>query len=206
MLFTLLLGFAAQGHTQEATTGAVALDEATSEAIATAKKNGNRVVELQTNLGLLHLELFTEKAPKSVANFIAYVESEFYNGTVFHRVIEGFMIQGGGMDLRLEAKETRDPVQNEADNGLKNEKFTIAMARTGDPHSATAQFFINTADNGFLDHKSKTPSGWGYAVIGKLIGGKAIAEWMSKAPTGPAGPFPSDVPAIPLVIEKAVVL
>ncbi len=206
MLFSFLLGFAIPGQAQEPTDTTATLDEATSSAIALAKKNGNRVVELQTNLGLLHLELFTEKAPKSVANFISYVESEFYNGTVFHRVIEGFMIQGGGMDLRLEAKETRDPVQNEADNGLKNEKFTVAMARTGDPHSATAQFFINTADNGFLDHKSKTPSGWGYAVIGKLIGGNAIAEWMSKAPTGPAGPFPSDVPVIPLVIEKAGVL
>ncbi len=182
------------------------MSEGIASAITLAKKNGNVVIELQTNLGPLHLELFPQKAPQSVANFVSYVESDFYNGTVFHRVIEGFMIQGGGMDLRLEKKETKAPIENEADNGLKNEPFTVAMARTGDPHSATAQFFINTANNGFLDHQSKTQSGWGYAVIGQLIGGKEIAEWMSKAPTGPGGPFPSDVPVIPLVIEKAVVL
>lgn len=183
-----------------------ALDQSIINAIETAKKNGNPVIELQTNLGTLHIELFAKKAPKSVENFVAYTKDQFYDGTVFHRVIEGFMIQGGGMDLRLESKPTRDAIQNEADNGLKNDKFTVAMARTGDPHSATAQFFINTANNSFLNHKSKTPSGWGYTVIGTLIGGMAIAEWMSKAPTGPAGSFPSDVPVIPLVIEKAIVL
>jgi len=176
------------------------------EAIAGSKAAGFTVIELQTNLGALQFELYPEKAPRSVENFVTYVKDGFYDGTVFHRVIEGFMVQGGGLDLRLEKKETRKPVQNEADNGLKNKKFTLAMARTGDPHSATAQFFINTADNTFLDHKSKTPAGWGYAVIGKMIGGSAIAEWMSKAPTGPAGPFASDVPTIPLVIEKATEL
>jgi len=121
-------------------------------------------------------------------------------------VIEGFMIQGGGLDLRLETKPTDKPVLNEADNGLSNQKFTVSMARTGDPHSATAQFFINTANNKFLDHKSKTDTGWGYAVIGRVIGGMRIAEWMSKAPTGPAGPLPSDVPITPMVIEKATIL
>lgn len=181
-------------------------DETTAKAVELAQKNGNPVVALQTNLGTLYLELFPEKAPKSVENYLTYVNDGFYDGTVFHRVIEGFMIQGGGMDLRLETKDTRAPVINEADNGLRNEKFTLAMARTGDPHSATSQFFINTADNEFLNHKNKNPAGWGYAVIGKLIGGSKIAEWMSKAPTGPAGPFPSDVPVTPLVIEKAVVL
>ncbi len=181
-------------------------DEATARAVNQAQDAGHPVVALQTNLGTLHLALFPEEAPKSVENFLAYVKDGFYNGTVFHRVIEGFMIQGGGMDLRLEAKDTRDPVINEADNGLLNEQFTLAMARTGDPHSATSQFFINTANNGFLDHKGKTPTGWGYAVIGKLVSGMRIAEWMSKAPTGPAGPFPSDVPVTPLIIEKAQLL
>jgi len=181
-------------------------DPATASAVKQAKKNGNPVIALYTNLGTLHLELYPEKSPKSVANFVKYVQDSFYDGTIFHRVIEGFMIQGGGLDLRLEKKKTRDPVVNEADNGLLNEKFTISMARTGDPHSATAQFFINTADNDFLNHKVKEPSGWGYAVIGKMIGGMQIAEWMSKAPTGPAGPFSSDVPITPMVIEKATVL
>jgi len=182
------------------------IDAATTSAVKQAHNNGNPVVLLETNLGALYLELLAQKAPKSVANFVTYVQDGFYDGTVFHRVIEGFMIQGGGFDLRLEIKETRDPVDNEADNGLLNEKFSVAMARTGDPHSATSQFFINAANNEFLNHKSKTPPGWGYAVIGKLIGGMRIAEWMSKAPTGPAGPFSSDVPITPLVIEKATLL
>ena len=195
----LILGFSLQVTAQESASPAVL------EAIQTARGNGNEVVELQTSLGPLHLELYSEQAPKSVENFLTYVKDGFYDGTVFHRVIEGFMIQGGGLDARLEPKDTRDPIINEADNGLKNEKFTVAMARTGDPNSATAQFFINTANNGFLDHKSKTQAGWGYAVVGRVIGGMRIAEWMSKAPTGPAGPFASDVPVIPIVIEKALI-
>lgn len=181
-------------------------DEDTLLAVKQAHDADHPVVALQTNLGTLHLELFPAQAPKSVENFLTYVKDGFYDGTVFHRVIEGFMIQGGGLDLRLEAKETREPVANEADNGLQNEPFTLAMARTGDPHSATAQFFINTANNDFLNHKSKTPAGWGYTVIGKLVGGMRIAEWMSKAPTGPGGQFPSDVPITPIVIEKAQLL
>jgi len=140
-----------------------------------AQKNGNPVIALETNLGTLHLELYPDKSPKSVENFVQYVEDGFYDGTIFHRVIEGFMIQGGGLDLRLEKKKTR-------------------------------QFFINTANNEFLNHKGKEPSGWGYAVIGRMLGGMQIAEWMSKAPTGPAGPLPSDVPITPMVIEKATIL
>ena len=181
-------------------------DPATAQAVESAQNDNLPVVVLQTNLGTLTMELYPEHAPKSVENFLSYLEDDFYNGTVFHRVIEGFMIQGGGLNLRLEVKETRPPVVNEADNGLLNEKFTIAMARSGDPHSATSQFFINTADNTFLNHKGKTPTSWGYTVIGKLIGGMRIAEWMSKAPTGPAGPYPSDVPVTPLIIENALLL
>ena len=179
------------------------VDEATEQAVQQAQDAGNAVVVLQTNVGALHLALFPEQAPKSVENFLTYVKDGFYDGTVFHRVIEGFMIQGGGLDIRLEAKDTREPVINEADNGLLNEPFTLAMARTGDPHSATSQFFINTANNEFLNHKGKSPTGWGYTVFGKLIGGQRIAEWMSKAPTGSAGRFAADVPLAPLIINKA---
>ena len=217
LLFGLFLQFATTADAQSAVNNAAndtasdkaiskITDPATVSAVKQAQQNGNPVVALHTNLGTMHLELYPEKSPKSVENFVKYVQDNFYDGTIFHRVIEGFMIQGGGLDLRLEKKKTRDPVLNEADNGLRNEKFTIAMARTGAPHSATAQFFINTADNDFLNHKAKEASGWGYAVIGRMIGGKRIAEWMSKAPTGPAGPFPSDVPVTPMVIEKATVL
>ena len=175
-----------------------AQESASDQALEAARENGNPVVELHTNLGLLQLEMFPARSPKSVENFLRYVNKGHYDGTVFHRVIEGFMIQGGGLDLRLEPKPTDTPVVNEADNGLSNQKFTVALARTGDPHSATAQFFINTANNQFLDHKSKTSTGWGYAVMGQVIGGKRIAEWISKAPTGP-----SDVPVTPIVVEKA---
>jgi len=164
------------------------------------------VVKVMTNLGPLHFELLPKQAPKSVENFKSYISSGYYNGTVFHRVIEDFMIQGGGFDLRLESKVTRAPIPNEADNMLKNSKFTIAMARTADPNSATAQFFINVADNDFLNHKSKNQSGWGYTVFGRLIGGTRIAEWMSKVPTGAQGPFGSEVPLVPLVIESMEIL
>ena len=199
----LLLGTGSVATAQTTPTdGASQVDAA----IIKAQADGKPVVEVLTNLGALIIELDPAKAPKSVENFLSYVDSKFYDGTVFHRVIEGFMIQGGGLDLRLEKKETRAPVENEADNGLANAKFSVALARTSEPHSATSQFFINTADNEFLNHKAKTQAGWGYTVIGKLIGGQAIAEWMSKAPTGPAGPFTSDVPLIPMVIESAIAL
>jgi len=204
-LFGLFLQISPAAFAQDAEKPEIT-DPETASAVVEAQKKGNPVIALETNLGTLHLELYPDKSPKSVENFVQYVEDGFYDGTIFHRVIEGFMIQGGGLDLRLEKKKTRDPVLNEADNGLLNEKFTVAMARTGEPHSATAQFFINTANNEFLNHKGKEPSGWGYAVIGRMLGGMQIAEWMSKAPTGPAGPLPSDVPITPMVIEKATIL
>ena len=204
---TQLVFFASRATAQEsAQQTADVIDEATERSIKQAQSAGHPVVALQTNLGTLHLALYADKAPKSVENFLSYVNDDFYDGTVFHRVIEGFMIQGGGLDLRLHEKDTRPPVINEADNGLLNTRYTLALARTGDPHSAKAQFFINTADNDFLNHKSKTATGWGYAVIGKLVGGMRIADWMSKAPTGPAGPFSSDVPVTPLIIKQAQLL
>ncbi len=194
----------AQSYSQQAKSTAVEiLDESAAQAVQQALTENLPVVLLQTSLGNLYVELYPDKAPESVKNFLTYVDDGFYDGTVFHRVIEGFMIQTGGVDLRLNIKETRAAVVNEADNGLLNEKFTVAMARTADPHSATSQFFINTADNHFLDHKEKTPTGWGYTVVGRLIAGERIAEWISKAPTGPAGPFTSDVPNTPVVVNKA---
>lgn len=162
------------------------------------------VVKLETSMGDIVLELYPDKAPATVANFLKYVESGFYNGTVFHRVIDGFMIQGGGMDEQLNRKDTADPVQNEADNGLKNAPYTIAMARTNDPHSATAQFFINVADNAFLNHSAKTMQGWGYAVFGKVIKGQAIVDRIKQVPTTTVG-MHQNVPVQPVTILKAVV-
>lgn len=171
-----------------------------------AESAENPRVRMTTNLGGFIIELYPDKAPKTVENFIQYVNDGHYTNTVFHRVIEGFMIQGGGFDLEFQEKETRDPVQNEADNLLPNVKFSIAMARTPDPHSATAQFFLNSADNEFLNHRAKNNSGWGYTVFGQVIDGQALVEWISKTPTGSAGPFPKDVPVYPVVIESAEVL
>ena len=155
--------------------------------------------------GVITLELDAEKAPKSTANFLSYVNSGFYNGTVFHRVIKNFMIQGGGMTADMKQKETQAPIENEAKNGLKNDKYTVAMARTGDPHSATAQFFINTVDNAFLNHSSPTAQGWGYAVFGKVVSGAEIVKKIEGLPTGRKG-FHDDVPLEDVVIEKAVVV
>jgi peptidyl-prolyl cis-trans isomerase B (cyclophilin B) len=157
---------------------------------------------MTTNMGDIVLELDREKAPKSVANFLNYVQEGFYDGTIFHRVIDGFMIQGGGFTQDFQKKSTHAPVENEANNGLQNVIGTIAMARTNDPHSATAQFFINVADNGFLDHRSPTPRGWGYAVFGKVVEGMAVVDKIRKTPTGNGGPFPTDVPRTPVIIEK----
>lgn len=162
----------------------------------------NPKVKMETSKGSFVIELYPDKAPKTVANFLDYVKSGAYEGTIFHRVIKGFMNQGGGYTVDYKKVETKDPVQNEADNGLKNLKYTIAMARTGDPHSATNQFFINTADNAFLNHTSKTMSGWGYAVFGKVIEGENIVGAISRVPTGPGGPFMKDAPRIPVVINK----
>jgi peptidyl-prolyl cis-trans isomerase B (cyclophilin B) len=158
-------------------------------------------VQINTNLGAIQVELNSEKAPKTVANFLEYVKSGHYSGTTFHRVINGFMIQGGGMTKDMVEKPTRAPIKNEADNGLKNEIGTIAMARTPDPHSATSQFFINVADNKFLDHTSKDERGWGYAVFGKVTKGMDVVEKIAKTPT-----WPGDVPTQPVIIESVVVL
>ena len=163
-------------------------------------------IRVDTSLGSFVLELYPEKAPKTVANFLRYVREGFYNGTLFHRVIDGFMIQGGGFTPDYQRKPTRAPIPNEADNGLKNTRGTIAMARTMDPHSATAQFFINVKDNPFLDHTSPTPRGWGYAVFGKVVEGMDVVDKIKRVDTGPGGPFPKDAPREPVIIEKMTLL
>jgi len=163
-------------------------------------------VKLETSLGTITLRLDRDKAPLSTDNFIAYVKSGHYDGTIFHRVIPGFMAQGGGFSADFQQKPTSKPIKNEADNGLKNTRGTIAMARTSDPNSATAQFFINYVDNGFLDYKSPTPQGWGYAVFGEVTEGMDVVDQMAKVPTGAGGPMPTDVPKTPIVIQKATVV
>ena len=166
----------------------------------------NPQVELHiTGLGVIKLELDAAKAPNSTANFLAYVNKGHYNGTVFHRVIPGFMIQGGGFEPGMTQKATDKPINNEANNGLKNDKYTIAMARTNDPHSATAQFFINVADNGFLNHTAPSAQGWGYAVFGKVVAGTDVVDKIAAVKTGQKG-FHGDVPKEDVVIEKAVTL
>jgi peptidyl-prolyl cis-trans isomerase B (cyclophilin B) len=162
------------------------------------------MVELHTNHGIIKIELDAEKAPKSVENFLAYVKKGHYDGTVFHRVIDGFMIQGGGFEAGMKQKPTDAPIENEANNGLKNVHGSVAMARTNDPHSATAQFFINVNDNDFLNHSSPTPQGWGYAVFGKVVEGLDVLDAIRKVKTGSKG-FHQDVPVDDVVIEKAVV-
>jgi peptidyl-prolyl cis-trans isomerase B (cyclophilin B) len=161
-------------------------------------------VVLKTTLGDVTLELDKEKAPLSTENFLSYVTSGHYNGTVFHRVIPGFMIQGGGFSQDMSQKSTSAPIVNEADNGLKNDRGTVAMARTSDPHSATAQFFINLKDNQFLNHTSKTPQGWGYTVFGKVVEGMDVVDKIAQVKTGTHGPH-SDVPADAIVITEAFV-
>jgi peptidyl-prolyl cis-trans isomerase B (cyclophilin B) len=163
------------------------------------------MVELHTNHGVIKLELDAEKAPKSVENFLNYVKAGHYDNTVFHRVIDGFMIQGGGFEPGMKQKPTAEPITNEANNGLKNVNGSVAMARTNDPHSATAQFFINVNDNDFLNHSSPTPQGWGYAVFGKVVEGMDIVEKIKKVKTGSKG-FHQDVPADDVVIQKAVIV
>jgi peptidyl-prolyl cis-trans isomerase B (cyclophilin B) len=163
------------------------------------------MVELHTNHGVIKLELDAEKAPKSVENFLNYVKAGHYDNTVFHRVIDGFMIQGGGFEPGMKQKPTAEPINNEANNGLKNVNGSVAMARTNDPHSATAQFFINVNDNDFLNHSSPTPQGWGYAVFGKVVDGMDIVEKIKKVKTGSKG-FHQDVPVDDVVIEKAVIV
>ncbi len=166
----------------------------------------NPKVELHiASHGVITLELDTEKAPKSVANFLAYVGKGHYNGTIFHRVIPGFMVQGGGMEPGMKEKRGDTPISNEANNGLKNNKYTVAMARTSDPHSATAQFFINASDNGFLNHTAISAQGWGYAVFGKVISGSDIVDKIEGVKTGRKGHH-DDVPVVDVVLEKAIAL
>ena len=161
-----------------------------------------KTVELQTTAGVIRIELDEAKAPITVANFLEYVNAGHYDGTVFHRVIKGFMVQGGGFEPGLKQKPTKGEIQNEANNGLKNDKYTLAMARTSAPHSASAQFFINGTNNDFLNFKSESASGWGYAVFGKVVAGTEVVDQIEKVKTGRKG-FHDDVPLEDVVITKA---
>ncbi len=163
------------------------------------------MVKLSTNFGDITLELNAEKAPITVANFLQYVESGFYDGVIFHRVIDGFMIQGGGFDADMQQKKTKDEIKNEADNGLSNDNYTIAMARTSIPDSASSQFFINATDNDFLNHTAKTPSGWGYCVFGKVVEGMDVVDKIKKVKTTSKAGH-RDVPVEAVIIEKATVV
>lgn len=185
-------------------TGAVSNQLSGSIQPATSSKpqiTGTPMIKLTTTLGTIAIALDFENAPNSAANFQQYCEEGFYEDTIFHRVINGFMVQGGGMTADMSQKETRAPIENEADNGLKNVKGSLAMARTGDPHSATAQFFINVSDNDFLDHSSKTPQGWGYAVFGQVVEGMDVVDAIKAVNTGTQGGH-RDVPVEAIVIEK----
>lgn len=165
----------------------------------------NPRVELSTNQGAIVLELYPQKAPVTVANFLQYVKSGHYNGTIFHRVKNDFMIQGGGFDASMSEKSTGNPIRNEADNGLKNDAYTIAMARLPAPHSASAQFFINVKNNDFLNHRAPTQQGWGYAVFGKVIKGREVVDRIKRVRTGTRYPH-SNVPLEPVVIQSARIL
>lgn len=170
--------------------------------LMTATAHAQTLVDIETNRGAIRIALADDKAPETVANFLRYVDEGFYDGTIFHRVIAGFMIQGGGFTADYEQKSTASPVKNEADNGLKNMRGTIAMARTSDPHSATAQFFINHRDNSNLDHRAPTMHGWGYAVFGEVVDGMNVVDAIAALKTGPGGRFRSDVPQDMVVIER----
>ncbi len=163
------------------------------------------MIKLTTNFGVITLELFADKAPATVANFEQYVKDGHFDNTIFHRVINGFMIQGGGFTAGMSQKPTREPVKNEADNGVSNKTYTIAMARTSDPHSASAQFFINVADNDFLDFRSKDSQGWGYCVFGEVVEGKEVVDNIKTVKTGRRG-MHQDVPVDDVVIEKAEIV
>lgn len=163
------------------------------------------LVKLETSMGEITLELYPDKAPATVANFLQYVKDGSYNGTIFHRVIPTFMIQGGGFDAQMNQNPTKAPIQNEADNGLTNDAYTVAMARTNIPDSATTQFFINVGDNKFLNHTAKTPQGWGYAVFGKVVKGQDVVDKIKAVPTGNKG-MHQNVPVEPVSIIKATVV
>jgi cyclophilin family peptidyl-prolyl cis-trans isomerase len=179
----------------------------TTTSFATEKKmsDSQTKIKLTTNLGAIVIQLNPEKAPLSSENFLTYVKEGFYNGTIFHRVIPGFMAQGGGFDTAFNQKAVHAPIKNEADNGLANSRGTLAMARTGDPHSATAQFFINYKDNSFLNHTSPTPSGWCYAVFAEVVEGMDVVDAMAKVATGNRGGH-QDVPKTDIVVEKAEII
>lgn len=170
-----------------------------------AKRAPEPVVKIETNMGDIIVQLDSRKAPIATANFIQYVKSGHYDGTIFHRVIKGFMIQGGGFTAEMREKRTLAPIRNEADNGLRNKKYTIAMARTSDPHSATSQFFINTSNNDFLDFKSRDGQGWGYAVFGRVIEGQKVVDKIESVLTGTRARM-DDVPLEPVIIKKAYVV
>lgn len=189
----LLLLFASQGYSAETQVQAPAKTQAQAPI----------VINMQTSLGTIVIELNAEKAPNTVANFLRYAKEGFYNDTIFHRVISGFMVQGGGFTKNFQRKNPYEAIRNEADNGLKNVRGTIAMARTSAPHSATAQFFINVANNSFLDYKEPTRRGWGYAVFGQVIEGMNVVDKMEQAKTGRRGPFRQNAPH-PLIILKKV--
>ena len=163
------------------------------------------MIKLTTNHGEITIDLDADKAPVTAKNFVAYVESGHYANTVFHRVIDGFMIQGGGFEPGMKQKSTQPPIKNEANNGLKNDKYTVAMARTSDPHSASSQFFINVGDNDFLNHTAPTPQGWGYCVFGKVVAGAEVVDKIKGVTTGRKG-FHDDVPLEDVVIQKAEVI
>lgn len=170
-------------------------------ALSVTAHAANPQVRMTTSMGVVEAELYPDKAPKTVANFLEYVKAGHYSGTIFHRVIPNFMIQGGGFETGMKEKDTRPPISIESDNGLKNETGTLAMARTGDPNSASAQFFINTTNNEFLNFRSKTPEGWGYTVFGKVTKGMDVVQKIEATPTGFRGPF-QDVPVKDVVIQK----
>jgi peptidyl-prolyl cis-trans isomerase A (cyclophilin A)/peptidyl-prolyl cis-trans isomerase B (cyclophilin B) len=166
----------------------------------------NPQVEFKTNVGSFVVELYADKAPATVDNFLRYVNDGFYRGTMFHRVIPGFVVQGGGYTKDYQQKPTREPVKNEAGNGLKNVTATLAMARTSDPHSATSQFFINLKDNSFLDHRAPNPREYGYTVFGRVVKGMDVVEKIAAIPTGAGGPFPAEVPQQAVIVEETKVL
>ena len=183
----------------------LALSASAGTAADGSPQSGNPMVKLETSKGDIVIELFKDKAPISVANFLAYVKKGQYDGTVFHRVINGFMVQGGGFDVNMKEKPTGRPIKNEADNGLKNTLYSVAMARTSEPHSASAQFFINVKTNRFLDHSGKTSEGWGYAVFGEVVDGKRVVDEIKGVRTGRVGMF-DDVPLQPVIIKKATII
>lgn len=166
------------------------------------RRMADPTVDVVTNQGTFVIVLDPTRAPKTVANFLAYVDAKHYDGTLFHRVIPTFMVQGGGFDASLEKKPVQAPVENEATNGLKNTRGTVAMARTSDPHSATSQFFVSVADNAFLDHQAKSGPGWGYCVFGKVTEGMDVVDAIKDVPTGAAGPFAKDAPVKPVMIQS----